>query len=90
MLILDDIPSLRNNEETVKKEKFVNIYGVVICFTSPRQTTRGDWSMSALLMDESCEEPVSLNMFESDPGLLPKIGYMGDVLRAHRVKLQVR
>jgi hypothetical protein len=67
----------------------INIYAVVLGFTSPSQTRRGDWMASAMLVDESCTTHVTINMFCKGPSFLPKLACMGDVLRIHRAALQV-
>ena len=73
----------------------VNIYGVVMGFTSPHQTKRGDWMSTVSLVDDTMtggdsSPPVTLVAFCKDIQDLPDIHQMGDVLRMHRVSLEVR
>jgi hypothetical protein len=69
----------------------VCIYAVVLGFSSPNQNKRGDWMMTATLVDEgSFATPTTLIMFCKEAKDLPKLTRMGDVLRMHRVSLQVR
>ncbi|KAG7368887.1 telomeric single stranded DNA binding POT1/CDC13-containing protein [Nitzschia inconspicua] len=76
----------RSKERGIKRS-FVNIYGLVLGFTSPSQTRRGDWMMTAMLIDESYTTPITIVMFCREPALLPKLLLMGDVLRVHRAEL---
>lgn len=68
----------------------LNVYGIVIGFGMPFITNRGDWSMSVTLVDDTkpSNEAVSLNMFLSRDSKLPALLKAGDVIRAHRVKVQ--
>lgn len=80
----------------------VNVYGVVLGFGSPAQTKTGDWMVGIALVDETLPlaEPdpatklvefvhtVNLNIFAKHREDLPDLRCAGDVLRAHRVKLQ--
>ena len=77
--------------------KIVNLYAAVLGFTPPCQTRRGDWMMTATLIDESFGTaastkekipPVTVVMFCKEIHQLPKLTRMGDVLRMHRMSLQ--
>jgi hypothetical protein len=76
----------------------VNVYGVVVGFQAPRITKRGDWMITASLIDKSLPLPgqegaglpVTLVVFCKQQTQLPQLVRMGDVLRMHRVSLQVR
>jgi hypothetical protein len=76
----------------------VNVYGVVVGFQAPRITKRGDWMITASLIDKSLPMPgqeatglpVTLVVFCKERNQLPQLVTMGDVLRMHRVSLQVR
>ena len=67
----------------------VNTYGVVMGFTAPNQTKRGDWMVECNLVDETCTVPVTAVIFTKSNLELPKFQRMGDVLRLHRVHLQI-
>ena len=50
----------------------VNTYAVVLSFTSPSQTKRGDWMMTLNLVDESCsEKAITAVLFCKERGHLP-------------------
>ena len=71
----------------------INVYGVVQGSSPPRMTKRGDWMISVTIIDESiCFTgiPIILNIFCKHQHELPKIAYMGDILRVHRAKAEVR
>jgi hypothetical protein len=54
-------------------------------------TKRGDFMMTVNLFDDTHnEDPITLVMFEKDANKLPRIRRVGDVLRMHRVLIQVR
>ena len=83
---------------------FVNIYAVVRNFTIPRRKAGLDWYAKLELIDEttSCAndegedetnekvEPITLVAFRRELELLPKVVSVGDVIRIHRARLQVR
>lgn len=75
------------------KWNFPNIYGVVLGFTPPSHARSGEWMSNIILIDETHHDVpecvVSMNMFSLDIARLPKVMRAGDVLRAHRVRLQV-
>jgi hypothetical protein len=76
----------------------VNVYGVVVGFQAPRMTKRGDWMITASLIDKSLPLPgqeasglpITLVVFCKERKQLPQLVTMGDVLRMHRVSMQVR
>lgn len=70
----------------------INVYGVVQGSSPPRMTKRGDWMISVTIIDESiCFTgiPIILNIFCKHQHELPKIAYMGDILRVHRAKAEI-
>ena len=83
---------------------FVNVYAVVRNFTIPRRPNGLDWYAKLELIDEttSCAndkdedeknekvEPITLVAFRRELELLPRIVSVGDVIRIHRARLQVR
>jgi hypothetical protein len=68
----------------------VNLYASVVGVTPPRITKRGDWMIAATLIDESCLTPLTINIFCKKQEQLPKLIWMGDVIRIHRAALEVR
>jgi hypothetical protein len=68
----------------------VNLYASIVAVTPPRITKRGDWMIAATLIDESCQTPITINIFCRKQNGLPKLIYMGDVIRIHRAALEVR
>jgi hypothetical protein len=76
----------------------VNVYGVVVGFQAPRITKRGDWMITVSLIDKSLPLPgekgaglpVTLVVFCKERNKLPRLVTMGDVIRMHRVSMQVR
>mmetsp|Transcript_8020 Transcript_8020/g.11908 ORF Transcript_8020/g.11908 Transcript_8020/m.11908 type:complete len:691 (-) Transcript_8020:386-2458(-) len=82
-------PIFEAQNRGANREK-LNVYGIVIGFGMPYITNRGDWSMSVTLIDDtkSSKEAVALNMFLGRDSKLPALLKAGDVIRAHRVKVQ--
>ena len=69
----------------------VNLYASVVAATPPRMTKRGDWMISANLIDDSYQAlPMTINIFCKDKNRLPQLVWMGDVIRIHRAGLEVR
>lgn len=81
----------------------VNVFATVLGFSSPSLTKGYDWMMNVTLVDESLPLPETGNDANDDPvaaiscvifcrdrEALPKLRRAGDVLRIHRVALQVR
>jgi hypothetical protein len=89
-----------------KIDDVVNVYGVVIGFTSPSITRQGDYMVSITMVDQSLPLPpntdtaatdgntsvahITLVIFSKNRNKLPKFQSAGDVLRAHAVVVQVR
>ena len=84
---------------------YVNLYGVIVAFKLPQLAKTGQWFMSIELVDESISpgdhseedvsaseewKSVSLVIFEKQRERLPSLKAAGDVLRLHRVVVQVR
>ena len=77
----------------------VNTFGVVLGFGCPSRTRRGEWMVTAALVDASLPinnndlanapndslKTVNVNIFSKERSNLPKIRFAGDVLRLHRV-----
>ena len=70
---------------TVREQPIVNVYGVVVGFTVPSQSKRGDWMCHCNIVDETCTLPTTLLIFTREAAHLPQFQRMGDVLRMHRV-----
>ena len=68
----------------------VNLYASVVAVTPPRITKRGDWTIAATLIDESCPTPMTINIFCKKQDQLPQLIWMGDVIRIHRAAVEVR
>ena len=68
----------------------VDVYGTVLLYSGVSLTKRGEFMMSIDLIDESHSEfPISLHIFRKEADRLPQIRRVGDVLRMHRVDMQV-
>lgn len=86
---------LTNNK--ARPDPKVNIYGVVMGFTSPSRTKKGTWMITVSLVDDSLADtthgngdpPVTLNIFCKKRDEIPRLHQIGDVLRLHRVALKV-
>lgn len=80
----------------------VNLYGAVLGFTAPTLTKAHDWMVNIMLVDESTPLPTngegekdsvaatSLVIFCRERDQLPRLLRAGDILRLHRVVVQVR
>jgi hypothetical protein len=81
----------------------VNVFATVLGFSSPSLTKGYDWMMNVTLVDESLPLPETGDNANDDPvaaipcvifcrdrEALPKLKRAGDVLRIHRVAVQVR
>jgi Telomeric single stranded DNA binding POT1/CDC13 len=83
-------------QEAIREPELIGLYGVVLGFGTPRRTKRGDWFVSATLVDDSFPLgddstdllTVNINMFNSDRNRLPDLRYAGDVVRIHRAKVE--
>lgn len=71
-------------------KKLINLYAVVVGCTGPRLTKRGDWVMTAVLIDETCTIPRTAVLFNKQEHKLPRLVCMGDILRIHRAGVEVR
>jgi len=68
----------------------VNLYASVVTATPPRMTKRGDWVISATLIDDSYQAlPMTINVFCKEKNRLPQLVWMGDVIRIHRAGLEI-
>lgn len=79
------------NALNLQEENFAiefNLYATVLVFTCARQTRRGDWMVSATLVDDTVNEsPVTAIFFCSEKRYLPALVRAGDVLRMHNVHI---
>ena len=69
----------------------INVYGVVMSYTAPKSCYgTHNYKCTYNLVDpvSGFENPVSLNVFCQDLESFPSVLRVGDVLRAHRVKVQ--
>lgn len=80
-----------------------NIYALVIAFSAPKVTKKGHWMQQVTLVDESIspedhDEDVDVSdvwsstqllIFAKARNSLPRLRSAGDVLRLHRVGVQV-
>jgi len=73
----------------------VNLYCVVVSIGSRSVTTKGDWTVSLSVVDDSLVATdenvrvVCLNIFEKDVNRLPDVRLCGDAIRIHRARVQV-
>ncbi|KNC46505.1 uncharacterized protein AMSG_02940 [Thecamonas trahens ATCC 50062] len=69
-----------------------HVYGVVVALREPRQTRGSDMMMSLTLRDDSNSDAelssLRINVF-APPGALPPIAGVGDVVRIHRLDIQL-
>jgi len=88
---LGDIRNIINeNEEAGRgRNATINIYAAVQGLSPPRITKRGDWMITVTLIDDSCTTPVVLNIFCKQQSHLPKVAWMGDIIRVHRARVEV-
>lgn len=100
---VDEPAALRNEKKTEDKQCEVNLFGLVVGFSAFSKTVRGDWMLCATLVDESIspddrngkvavsEMPgfIPLCIFVKKSSGLPSFRSAGDVLRLHRVVVQV-
>ncbi len=81
-----------------------DVYAAIVRFSSRSRTHHGDWKVTLSLVDESLplpgatsadglvEEPVksvTANIFCKELDQLPQVQRAGDVIRMHRMALQV-
>ncbi|KAL3926293.1 MAG: hypothetical protein SGBAC_013533, partial [Bacillariaceae sp.] len=81
---------LRNAMET--QPEYTNflfsVCAAVVGFTCGRRTKRGDWMMSATLVDQTSNEtPTTLVVFVKDKADFPQISKAGDILHLHNIFL---
>lgn len=70
--------------------KKVDIYGVVIGYEKPKPTKRSDMISTMTIIDMSYHSPgLRLLVFASDLEKLPCVKTIGDIIRLHRVKIEV-
>lgn len=70
--------------------KKVDIYGVVIGYEKPKPTKRSDMISTMTITDMSYHSPgLRLLVFASDSEKLPRVKTIGDIIRLHRVKIEV-
>ncbi|CAI5746185.1 unnamed protein product [Peronospora destructor] len=70
---------------------YADIYGVVVNVTLPKKTSGRDMVMTVSVTDESCStraEAIQINVFYPTIAQMPKIKYVGDIIRFHKVKVQ--
>ena len=79
----------RNKEAGQGRNATVNIYAAVQSLSPPKITKRGDWMITVTLIDDSCTTPVVLNIFCKEQSQLPKVVWMGDIIRVHRARVEV-
>ncbi|KAE8978498.1 hypothetical protein PF011_g23211 [Phytophthora fragariae] len=68
-----------------------DIYGVVVNVTLPKKTSGRDFCMTVSVTDESCPtraEAIQINIFYPTVAQMPKIKYVGDIIRFHKIKIQ--
>jgi hypothetical protein len=67
-----------------------HVYGVVTQFGMPKQTRGTDWMLSLSLIDESLPaDGFAVNVFAPAKKDLPVVKRVGDVVRLHRVTVQL-
>ncbi|KDO29143.1 hypothetical protein SPRG_05386 [Saprolegnia parasitica CBS 223.65] len=71
-------------------ERTADVYGVVVSYTTPKQSSRGrmDFEMTIAITDESRPERAQalyINVFARDLAHLPRILAVGDVVRFHKL-----
>ena len=96
-----EIPNLmKKNRWRSKRKREIDICGVVLAFTCPKVTTKKSFLMRIILTDESLHRrngpqnaigtsKTELNIFRDSLSVFPKVMKAGDVLFAHRVRLEV-
>lgn len=69
-----------------------NLMGIVTRFLAPKKSARGtDYLVVLWLRDASCPKPdsgIAINMFVPNPGAMPTIRAVGDVLLLRNVRIQ--
>ncbi len=96
--IQDQVESIYSRTQGRRtKEAEFNIYGIVLGFTVPKLTRKGDWMMQVTLTDDSLNEcngesnsqdpisTLSITLFNKNKDSLPRISCAGDIIRCHRI-----
>ncbi|KAL4125636.1 hypothetical protein KRP22_011146 [Phytophthora ramorum] len=68
-----------------------DMYGVIVNISLPKKTSGRDFCMTVSVTDESCPtraEAIQINIFYRTIAQMPKIKYVGDIIRFHKVKIQ--
>ncbi|TYZ63002.1 hypothetical protein PybrP1_009808 [[Pythium] brassicae (nom. inval.)] len=67
------------------------VYGVVVNMSLPKRTRGSDYSMTVHVVDESCPQrchALQVVIFFPKTELMPKVLYVGDVIRFHRLEVK--
>jgi len=75
----------------LKQDGIYHVYGVISSFKPPKRCTRGDrdFIMTLTLVDPSFLEGISINIFGESEIYLPPVKAVGDIFRAHRLKVNI-
>jgi len=102
--VLSDIGEIyHRNKDDARKKREVDIYATVLNFGAPRQIRQRGWMLSISIFDDTLQLPstdvsidapnpisqVKLVMFADNPDDFPLFFCAGDVLRGHRVLVDV-
>lgn len=86
-------------QKDLRSSEFVCLFAVVLGFSARRLTKRGEWMLTASLIDDTVSlrsgsdddhvevESISINIFSRSKERLPDLRYCGDVIRLHRAKV---
>jgi hypothetical protein len=68
-----------------------DVYGIVIGFSSPKQTSTLDYRVEYSIVDESVDmdKPIQVTLFRSRIESLPDVKILGDVMRIHRANVEI-
>ncbi|KAG3007680.1 hypothetical protein PC129_g22035 [Phytophthora cactorum] len=84
-------PAYRYSPLSELVDGYADIYGVIINVTLPKKTSGRDFCMTVSVTDESCPTraaAIQINIFYPSIAKMPKIKYVGDIIRFHKVKIQ--
>ncbi|ETP41979.1 hypothetical protein, variant 1 [Phytophthora nicotianae P10297] len=84
-------PAYRYSPLSELVDGFADIYGVVVNMTLPKKTSGRDFCMTVSVTDESCPTraaAIQVNIFYPTIEKIPKIKFVGDIIRFHKVKIQ--
>lgn len=84
-------PAYRYSPLSELVDGYADIYGVVVNMTLPKKTSGRDFCMTVSVTDESCPTratAIQINIFYPTIEKMPKIKYVGDIIRFHKVKIQ--